>query len=63
MTVNRSMVNSQRCAPEFQSPPKEVKYVSPVAGETLPYIAWAYFLAPGQGVLLEIESEEESASR
>jgi hypothetical protein len=39
-----------------------VKYVSPITGETLPYIGWAYFLAPGQGVLLELNPEEEVAA-
>lgn len=57
MIVNRSMTNSQRCVPEFHTPPSEVKYVSPVTGEILPYIAWAYYLAPGQGVLLELDPE------
>jgi hypothetical protein len=63
MIVNRSMVNSQRCAPEFRSAPREVKYVSPVSGKVVPYVAWAYFLAPGQGVLLELESDENVPSR
>jgi hypothetical protein len=63
MIVNRSMVNSQRCAPDFRSPPGEVKYVSPVTGKVVPYVAWAYFLAPGQGVLLELEADEKVASR
>jgi len=58
MIVNRSIVNSQRCAPEFRTPPGKVNYVSPVTGEITPYVAWAYFLAPGQGVLLEVNSEE-----
>lgn len=62
MIVNRSMVNSQRCAPEFRSSAGNVKYVSPITGETLPYIGWAYFLAPGQGVLLELNPEEEVAA-
>lgn len=63
MIVNRSMVNSQRCAPEFHSPAGEVKYVSPVTGQIASYTAWAYFLAPGQGVLLELNPEEKVAQR
>jgi hypothetical protein len=62
MIVNRSMVNSQRAAPEFRTPPNEVKYVSPVTGEIVPYVAWAYFLAPGQGVLLELGSDQSVAN-
>ncbi|WP_428306224.1 hypothetical protein [Lacipirellula sp.] len=62
MIVNRSMVNSQRCAPEFLSTAGNVKYVSPITGETLPYIGWAYFLAPGQGVLLELNPDEPVAA-
>ena len=62
MIVNRSMLNSQRCAPDFRSNAGNVKYVSPITGETLPYIGWAYFLAPGQGVLLELNPEEEVAA-
>jgi hypothetical protein len=62
MIVNRSMVNSQRAAPEFRTPPNEVKYVSPVSGEIVPYVAWAYFLAPGQGVLLELGSDQNVAN-
>jgi hypothetical protein len=63
MIVNRSMVNSQRCAPEFRVSPGKVNYVSPVTGEVTPYVAWAYFLAPGQGVLLEINPEVKVAQR
>lgn len=63
MIVNRSIITSHQCAPEFHSPPGEVKYVSPVTGKILPYVGWAYFLAPGQGVLLELNPEEKVAKR
>ena len=57
MIVNRSMTASHACVPEFRTPPSKVNYISPITGKSEPYLAWAYYLAPGQGVLLELEPE------
>jgi hypothetical protein len=63
MVVNRSLTASAACTPEFRTPAGEVKYVSPITGEIIPYIGWAYYLAPGQGVLLELNPEEQVAAQ
>lgn len=55
MIVNRSMTKSQTCVPEYRTMPAGVNYVSPVTGEMKPHLAWAYSLAPGQGILLELK--------
>jgi hypothetical protein len=57
MVVNRSMTQSTACVPEFSTPPSKVNYISPITGKSEPYLAWAYYLAPGQGVLLELDPE------
>ena len=54
LIVNKSLKRSVHCAPEFRTKPKAVRYVSPRTGEIKPYPAPFYWLAPGQGVLLEL---------
>ncbi len=55
LIVNKSLTRSWCCAPTFRSPPRAVRYVSPVTGELKPYPAPYYWLAPGQGVLLKLD--------
>jgi hypothetical protein len=52
--VNKSLKQSAPCAPQFTTTPKEVLYVSPTTGDIKPFRAQFYWLAPGQGVLLEV---------
>lgn len=54
LVVNKSLKRSAHCDPAFRNPPKAVLYVSPRTGEVRPYPAKYYWLAPGQGVLLEL---------
>ena len=57
LIVNKSLKRSAHCAPEFTTAPKNVRYVSPRTGEVKRYPAQFYWLAPGQGVLLELAKE------
>jgi hypothetical protein len=57
MIVNTSLKHSVHCDPQFSVTPKMVRYVSPRTGEVKPYPARYYWLAPGQGVLLELASD------
>jgi hypothetical protein len=54
MIVNKSLKSPVRCLPEFNTPPAAVNYVSPVTGETKPFRRGFYWLAPGQGLLLQV---------
>jgi hypothetical protein len=55
MLVNKSLKHSAHIIPRFQPNVKSVKYVSPITGELKPFEARFYWLAPGQGVLLQVE--------
>jgi hypothetical protein len=55
LIVNKNLTESAFCRPKFRSPPKSVRYLSPVTGELKPFPAPWYALAPGQGVLLRID--------
>jgi hypothetical protein len=56
MIVNKSLTASFACAPEFNAAPKQIRYVSPITSEIKSYqYPKYYFLAPGQGVLLQLD--------
>lgn len=55
MVVNKSLLHSSIPSYEFRSPAKSLEYVCPISGKTKPFIAWAYGLAPGQGVLIKLK--------
>ncbi|MHB1461692.1 MAG: hypothetical protein ACYC1M_10465 [Armatimonadota bacterium] len=55
MVVNKSLQHSSIPSYEFRSPAKSLEYVCPISGKTKPFIAWAYGLAPGQGVLIKLK--------
>ena len=59
MLVNKSLTHSYRGLPEFNVAPKKLQYVSSWTGkmETYPAPFYTYFLAPGQGVLLHLQSD------
>lgn len=57
LIVNKSLKQSVHCAPEFTTSFKNVRYVSPRTGQVRPYPAKYYWLAPGQGVLLELSNQ------
>ena len=54
LIVNKSLKSPIPCVPEFSSKPLAIKYVSPVTGALKPFPMPYYFLAPGQGVLLQV---------
>ncbi|HOX55948.1 MAG TPA: hypothetical protein P5205_03290 [Candidatus Paceibacterota bacterium] len=54
LIVNKSLKTSMNCQPEFYAKPSAVKFVSPRTGEHKPYPLPYYWLAPGQGVLLQV---------
>lgn len=54
MIVNKSLKRSAHCDPHFSVEPKAIRYVSPRTGEVKPYHAEFFWLAPGQGVLLQL---------
>jgi hypothetical protein len=58
MIVNKHLKMSTFCRPKFKTAPKKIEYLSPITGQlaALP-LPW-YALAPGQGVLLKLTSEE-----
>lgn len=55
MAVNKSLLHSAPCNPEFNTPPHVLEYVSPTTGKLEPYPTPYYWLAPGQGVLLKVK--------
>jgi len=55
MIVNKSLKHSSRCMPQFKVAPTSLKYVSPVTGELKTYPAPYYWLAPGQGLLMQLQ--------
>lgn len=57
MVVNKSTKRSAHCNPQFRTAQSNVKYVSPITGQVKPYPARYYWLAPGQGVLLQLDSK------
>lgn len=54
MIVNKSLKTSFHCQPEFTRKPRAINVVSPITGETRPFNTNYYWLAPGQGVLLQL---------
>jgi hypothetical protein len=55
MIVNRDVLKSRHCNPQFRTPPKKVRMLSPYTGQLLDFEGEQRFLAPGQGVLLKLE--------
>lgn len=54
LIVNKSLKRSVSCDPQFRVPVKEIRYVSPRTGTLKLYPGRLYWLAPGQGVLLQL---------
>lgn len=63
MIVNKDLKESTFCRPEFQVPVKSVQYVSPITGKLEKFPAPWYALAPGQGVLLKLELDQQPSSQ
>jgi hypothetical protein len=55
LIVNKSLKASIPCQPTFATQPAGVNYVSPRTGKTQPIHPKFYYLAPGQGVLLQLK--------
>ncbi|HWR13562.1 MAG TPA: hypothetical protein VN577_01945 [Terriglobales bacterium] len=54
LIVNKSLTHSIHCNPEYTSKPISVSYVSARTGKVTPYNPKYFWLAPGQGVLLQL---------
>jgi hypothetical protein len=54
LIVNKSLKSPMACVPEFYKKPAAVNYVCPVTGRIKPFPSPYYYLAPGQGVLLQL---------
>jgi len=55
MVVNKNVLKSTLCQPQFRHPPKALKFVSPYSGQVGAYVGEQVWLAPGHGVLLKLE--------
>ena len=53
--VNKSMKSSAPCNPTYNIPTKSQNYVYAVTGEVKPFPNAYFFLAPGQGVLIQLK--------
>ena len=55
MIVNKDLLKSRPCSPQFRQPPRLLLHVSPYSGALMPFEGEYVWLAPGQGVLLKPE--------
>jgi hypothetical protein len=55
MIVNRDMERSHPCSPKFRKTPKRVQLMSAYTGTLMEFEGEQRWLAPGQGVLLNVE--------
>ena len=55
LIVNSDVTRSAPCHPEFRTPPKQVRLVSPFTGQLVDFAGEQRWLAPGQGALLRVE--------
>jgi hypothetical protein len=55
MLVNKDLLKSIPCSPQFRHPPKRLQFVSPYSGKLGVYEGEQIWLAPGHGVLLKLE--------
>ncbi len=55
MLVNKNLLKSIPCQPQFRLPLKSVKFISPYTGQAGAYAGEQVWLAPGHGVLLKLE--------
>lgn len=54
LIVNKDFARSRYCAPQFRVAPGRVRMVSPYTGRLTPFSGEQQWLAPGQGVLLQL---------
>lgn len=55
MIVNKSFVKSTFCGPQFREPQSALMMISAYTGQPIPYEGEQMWLAPGQGVLLQLK--------
>jgi len=55
MVVNKDVLKSRPCSPQFRKPPKRLLHVSPYTGQLTAFEGEYVWLAPGAGVLLKVE--------
>jgi hypothetical protein len=54
LIMNKSFTKSVYCAPQFRAAPKRVQMISPYTGQPGDFSGEQQWLAPGQGVLLQV---------
>jgi hypothetical protein len=54
MCVNKDVVGSSVCAPEFRTPPTNLRMISPYSGQPIEFTGEQVWVAPGAGVLLKL---------
>jgi hypothetical protein len=55
LIVNKDLVKSHPCSPQFRNAPHRLQHISPYTGSLTPFEGEYVWLAPGQGVLLKPE--------
>lgn len=55
LIVNKDLVKSHPCLPQFRKPARRLQHISPYTGSLTPFEGEYVWLAPGQGVLLKPE--------
>ncbi len=55
MIVNKDVLKSHVCGPQYRKAPRRVRHVSAFTGGLAPYEGEGVWLAPGSGVLLRVE--------
>lgn len=54
MIVNKDVLHSRPCSPQFRKPPGSLRMVSPYTGQLMPFEGEQVWLARGAGVLLKL---------
>jgi hypothetical protein len=54
MLVNKDLLKSIPCGPQYRTAPKKVELVSPYTGQLTPFEGEQVWLGPGQGSLLKL---------
>ena len=55
MIVNKDVVKSHRCSPQFRVPVKGLKLISPYSGQPVEFTREQVWISPGSGALLKLE--------
>lgn len=55
LMVNKNVMKSRVCSPQFRIAPKSAQKISPYTGASVPFAGEQVWVAPGQGTLLKLE--------